>query len=567
VKHPERSAPIALAAAALAVALYASFLLPRLGRPFVYDDVNFIQGAEAIARTGLPYGNQGYLLHLWQQREQWSLWHPPLYLYTLGAMVAIFGTGEVAARLVAVVCQLVAATITFDLARRMMSDGDPDSCTGFAGAMAVALFLLNPLAIQSALVLDIDNTVLMLLITTFVWLAMRRPGRWSGRSVLAFAVLYAVCLWAKLTTPLALAAALVFTRLFQRTGWPGALQAVLVGALGWAIFLVTWTGISHLTGMPIDYTLHVVYYEAIESGASSRDRFESWAAFVDGVAPAILWIGPFFCLLFFAAGLPALWRLVRWRGLNAGDLVVVLGAAIYLAYAVKLAGAFPKYHAAMLPLWAAAGGALVARTAGRGSWGQTAVILAGGIASGLWLRGPMAEYWELHFTEEIMRFLVVTPLVVGLAVAALWSQIGRSNPIRAVPIALAVLTLSWSIALDAHHQTWNGSTTYFYGRYGLMQAAQALSERLNPDEVYVASKDVAWYATGRHYVDQDSWQHVVWDLGYGFDGSWLGQPVRLLALEVGDPFVRRAYEGTLNGPYRQIGEYGNFVLWERVDED
>jgi hypothetical protein len=219
----------------------------------------------------------------------------------------------------------------------------------------------------------------------------------------------------------------------------------------------------------------------------------------------------------------------------------------------------------MLPLWAAAGGALVARTAGRGSLGQMLVIVVGGIASGLWLRGRMADFWEIQFTAELMRFLVVTPLVVGLAIAALWSQIGRIHPFRAVPIALAALTLSWSIAVDAHHRTWNGSTTYFYGRYGHTQAAQALSERLNPDEVYVASKDVAWYASGRHYVDQDSWQHVVWDLGYGFDGTWLGQPVRLLALEVGDPFVRRAYEGRLNGPYHQIGEYGNFVLWERAE--
>ena len=87
-------------------------------------------------------------------------------------------------------------------------------------------------------------------------------------------------------------------------------------------------------------------------------------AFANGVAPAILWIGPFFCLLFVAAGLPRLWSLVRGKGLQATDLLVVLGAAIYLAYIFKLAGNLPKYHAAMLPLWAAASGGMVVTVAG-----------------------------------------------------------------------------------------------------------------------------------------------------------------------------------------------------------
>ena len=61
-----------------------------------------------------------------------------------------------------------------------------------------------------------------------------------------------------------------------------------------------------------------------------------------GVAPAILWVGPFFCLLFVSAGVPSLWRLLRGRGLQVSDLLVVLGAAIYVAYIFKLAGNLPK---------------------------------------------------------------------------------------------------------------------------------------------------------------------------------------------------------------------------------
>ena len=185
---------------------------PQLSRPFVYDDVSFALGARAIAATGLPFGNQGYLLHLYWQRDQWALWHPPLYIYLLGGTVALFGENEPAARSLGVLSLLIAAAFTFDLARRAVREhgGEPESGLA-AGVLAVALLVLNPLAIQATLVLDIDNTVLMVLVTAFVWLAIRLPERWGLRTVVGLSVLFAVCLWAKLTTPLALGVALVFS--------------------------------------------------------------------------------------------------------------------------------------------------------------------------------------------------------------------------------------------------------------------------------------------------------------------------------------------------------------------
>jgi hypothetical protein len=543
---------------------YAWLLAPRIGKPLVYDDVNFALGARAVAQTGLPYGNQGYLLHLTDQREQWALWHPPLYIYTLGLTIALFGSGEGAMRGLGVLCQLLAAGLAFDLARRLAVDGTGSRSTGqAAGALAVALFLLTPLTVQSALVLDIDNTVLMVLIAVNVWVALRLPGHWDTRTIVALALLYTLTLWAKLTSPLLLLAALAFTRLFQGTGRRGALEALAVGALGWALFLASWLVVTALGGMPPDYTFVVVYREAIESGASTRDRLVSWSLFVWGAAPAILWIGPFFCLLFVAAGLPRLLRLLRGRGLAPGDLVLVLGTAIYLAYIMKLAGGFPKYHAAMLPLWAAAGGALVARRAGQPSRGQIAVAVLGFGAAFGWLAGHIGELWTTQFTDPLLRLLIVVPAVVGLAVLALWAQFGRISPLRALPVSLAVLTLAWSLALDVHQRGLVGSTAYYYGRTGQLEAARALGERLGPDELYIAAKEVAWYTHSQRYVDQESWQHVVWGEGAGFDGAWHGQPVRLLALEADEAASRAAYERLLGPTYRVVGDYGSFVLFER----
>ena len=557
---------LALLASLAPVALSLWLIAVQIRRPFVYDDVSFIQGARAVADTGRPFGNQGYMLHLYEQRDQWALWHPPLYLYLLGGAVRLFGDGELAARGLGVVCLLVAAGFAFDLARRVVQSrgGGPSSALA-AGVVAVALYVLNPLALQATMVLDIDNTVLMVLLAAQVWVAVRLPGSWRPLTILGMAVLFAIALWAKMTTPLALAAALVFTRLFQQTGWRGALQAVAVAALGTVIFAVSWVGISGALGLPIGYTLDVVRNEAIESSASSRDRLVSLQAFAMGVAPAILWIGPFFCLLFVASGLPRLWSLVRGKGLDAADLLLVLGAAIYLAYIFKLAGNFPKYHAAMLPLWAAASAAFVVRAAGRPTILQYGVVVLGLAVSAWWIRTHLFETWGVLWEETLNQDLIAVPLGIGLGISALWGLAGRRNLLGAAPVALAILTVSWSVSLDLYQRLEPGSATYYYGRHGQREAAAALDAILQPGELYVASKDVAWYSRDHEYVDQESWQHVVWDLNRGrYDDTYLGMPIRVLVLEIGEESLRWAYDGVLlRRGYQSAGEYGNYLIYVR----
>jgi hypothetical protein len=555
---------VAVVAAGALVGITLWLIDWQIDKPYVYDDVSFILGARAVADTGLPYGNQGYLLHLYWLRDQWALWHPPLYIYLLGLAVALFGDGERIARSLGVLSLLMAAVFAFDLARRAVLARDGARPRALvAGILAVAVYVLNPLAIQAAMILDIDNTVLMVLLAALVWLAIRQPGAWGWPTILGFACLYAVAIWAKTTTPLILGVALMFTRLFQPVGWRGALQATAAIVLGWALFAVSWVGIMTAAGMPIDYTLDVVRNEAIVSSLSSRDRLVSLQAFTIGVAPAILWIGPFFCLLFVATGLPRLWSLLRGKGLDAADLLVVLGAAIYLAYIFKLAGNLPKYHAAMLPLWAAACGALVARSAGRPNVAQYLVAAAGGGLLIWWYWDRMAASWGILWEESLNVDLVWIPLAIGLGIAVLWAALARRNLLGAVPVALLLLTVSWSYTLDLAQYLRTGSTTYYYDRHGQRGAAAALDGLLRPGELFVASKDVAWYTRSRNYVDQDSWQYVVWDLNGGqFDDTYLGMPIRVLALEVGEESLGWAYEVALKRRgYEHAGEHGNYLIY------
>ena len=98
-------------------------------------------------------------------------------MYALGLTIKLFGESERATRGLSVLCLLVGNVLAFDLARRVvLSRGGGPVRALVAGVLAVAVYALNPLAIQAAMILDIDNTVLMVLLTALTWLAIRLPG-------------------------------------------------------------------------------------------------------------------------------------------------------------------------------------------------------------------------------------------------------------------------------------------------------------------------------------------------------------------------------------------------------
>src|SRR5205807_2666089 len=66
--------PLLLAAASVG---FVVLVAAQLWRPLMYDDANFYLGARAVAQTGVPFSNQGWMGDRddFSQRDQWALWH------------------------------------------------------------------------------------------------------------------------------------------------------------------------------------------------------------------------------------------------------------------------------------------------------------------------------------------------------------------------------------------------------------------------------------------------------------------------------------------------------------
>jgi hypothetical protein len=128
-------------------------------------------------------------------------------------------------------------------------------------------------------------------------------------------------------------------------------------------------------------------------------------------------------------------------------------------------------------------------------------------------------------------------------------------------VALAGITVGWSVVVNTVQVLAPYSTTYWYGSLGTREAAAWLDANLSAEETYVASKEVALLAQNQRYLDQDTLQ---WFLGStGFDGTWADQPIRLILTWEREPFVAWLIDNHLQG-YIEVGRFGDYVVYQRV---
>jgi 4-amino-4-deoxy-L-arabinose transferase-like glycosyltransferase len=540
-----------------AAALFLGFVTPQLGRPLMYDDANFALAARAVADTGLPFGNQGWMSERgdFSQREQWALWHPPLYVYVLGLFARLGGWVPAVLRLPALVSGLATAVLVYLLARDLTRG--PPSARRIAGGIAVALVLLCPLTIQSALILDIDFTLLVPLSVLFIWLYPRLEG--TERAWLALAPLFTVLLWSKMTNPLVLLAVTLVWQVLRGQPVRAVLHLVGIGALGAALFGLSWLLIGTWLGFPLDMPFGVNQVQWAASADVARRAYTSPGAFVEGLQSTVLWLGPGLVGLGLAGVAVRSGQLARVWTFRAADLLIGLLVVLVLGYVNKNAGWFPKYQAAMVPLLAGLGAPLVAYA--WCAWPRiTAFSVLGAAVVGAAVETRLVrDNWALQRSWAIdvtAGQWLLAAVVLGLVIAVPWRAVGGAGVAVLAGLALGVMLALNTVQVGAPY-----STTYWYGTTGAAEAATWLDAHLGPTDTYVAAKEVAIRARDQRYVDQDNLVYV-FGTGKGFDGTWAGEPVRALVAWEREPYVADLLgRGIRAANYAEVARFGDYVVY------
>lgn len=351
------------AAVSVPVIVFVALAVPFLNQPIdTWEWLNLCMGQQ-IAATGVPSVDYPVAAEPGATVERSGqptplLIHPPSSAFLSAASLRLFGDGEWQARLLGVLAVVATGVILAILAQRLPQD-DRRKADG-VGLLAICLYLVHPATVQGALYLGFsEGTLLPLSWVLFLLAWFQTQDRpWVVR-VSTLGICFAIALWAKITTSLALplSAAIVVW------GMEGFVRAVLlltgVTTLGLLLFLGSW----------LIYVMHLVGLTGVSAETLWSEPFHylmgegrvvdiSAGSVLLNVSRTFVFLGP--PLVFMAAVTVArrVGQYIQDHQAKPEDLIPLLAAVVLLGYWALPGGtgAFPKYHLVILPLlaWLAA---------------------------------------------------------------------------------------------------------------------------------------------------------------------------------------------------------------------
>jgi 4-amino-4-deoxy-L-arabinose transferase-like glycosyltransferase len=559
------SSPRPFAALALAglLALFAVVAAQGAWRPYLFDEANFLFQARAIAETGVPYANMGYMGDRGRvfSREQYGLWHPPLYLYLLGLNVGLFHADERAARGMGIAIMALTALAVYGLGHTAAGGGPRGrSC----GLLASVLFLASPLVVQSATVIDIDGTLLLLATSCWTLLFLRWETAADWRRLSALGALLGLALWTKTTTPLALVGVVALYQALAGRARLGLRQAAVIVLVGVPLFLGSWWLAAKALGLPFEMPFQWTAWELFDASSYTRSWLGDLERMRGELAPPLVWASPYLVAAFGALTLARAASWLRTRRAAPVDVLILLGGLIFVAYFIKLAANFPKYHVGMLPYWSAALAWWLVDWLTHASRRERLIYVGALAAALVGFQAAVRDHW-MWTTALVWEPTVLGPALVLFVLAGAAAVLPRWRAwAPRLTAALLVLYVGWALPTDAAQARADYSTSYYYGTRGQREAA-ALLDALGYDGPWIGPKEVAWYARNQLYIDADTFWWLVIAQRLRFDGQLLGYDVGVVVPWTMDPEVRTFFWEQLERRFDPIAEVEDYAAWVRRD--
>jgi hypothetical protein len=438
--------------------------------------------------------------------------------------------------------------------------------------------------------LDIDFALLLPLTLLFIWLYLRLEA--SGRRWLWLAPLFAVLLWAKMTNPLPLPIVLAIWQVLRGRPLRAVLHAAAIGIGGAALFAGSWVAIGRWLGFPLDMPFGVNLAQWQDSADVARRAYTSPGAFIEGLQPTVIWLGPGLVSLGLVAVALRGGQLARCWNVKRADLLIGVAAVLVLGYVNKSAGWFPKYQVALAPLLACLAATLLAYLwcgrplvvstlvpRGRGSSIRdflseksqptleaftprarvTAVVVVSTAAAAAITLVLIRDQWALDRSWSIAPVAgswLLAVLVIGAASGTWRHLIGPSSA-----AALLGIALGWSLGVDAVQYRASYQTDYWYGTTGTVAATQWIDAHLAPDQTYVSAKEVAIRSRDQRYVDQDNFVYLL-SIGRTFDGMWAGERLQAVVSWQREPYVADLFNRVLPAAgFVEAERFGDYVVY------
>jgi hypothetical protein len=469
-----------------AVAAYLILALPQTGQSLIIDEAEFPRLAEAIAETGQPVFYRGE-----ESPGQTGVFHPPLYAFLLGFWVKLLGFSPVVVRVFGVLLMLATAWFGY---RTLEEIGPKDLEPGFF----LVFFLLHPFVLQSALLPDIDGTLLIFAATLLGWTLVRSVARELSlsRQILGVGSALALVLACKLTAVYAIP--FVFAVLLIAKGPVRAAKVTAAASvLAAGIFLVVWRLVSWVTDSPFSFPFEFTLQSGLKGGVGDLPLSTALRRLIPADW-AMFWLGmP--VLLMAAVGtvhVAARWRQEPHRRVLLAFAAWAVGVLALYSLITGPPYGFPKYLVGAMPALAmlaaipAASGAERLKDLGRWAWAVPVAVVP--LVYLLYVQYADGLDTNRYFTHP---WFVLLP--IGLAAGLVLAVLASRRPddwirysVACLSVAGAALLFSHSFSVDLYQAQQDSSIRYHPSEVGFDRTVARMKELVRPDEPFLAPKDI-----------------------------------------------------------------------------
>lgn len=243
----------------LAVSLYLFIVSVSINRPLQADEVLLAEDAQ------VPFSSSG-------------IQHSPLYPIVLRLIFQYCRLSGTNLRVFSVICFFINGILIYFLGKKISQSRQ-------AGILSCILFIINPLAVQGSLLLNMDYTILTVFLTAFILYFSACYDSLKLRNCFILGFLFFLSLFSKETTPLVLLPAIALFYWLRRETLFGMTRLLLISLVGLAIFLVVWSVFSYYHKLSF---LHFLNYSLSIIKNSGFSMKESLKYFIR----ILLWFGP-----------------------------------------------------------------------------------------------------------------------------------------------------------------------------------------------------------------------------------------------------------------------------------
>ncbi len=516
-------------------------------------------------------------------------WHPPFYFDSLRLCHFLFGfTGE-NLRFFNIFCFTLTLFLVYPIAEEIFSRDENNKSGKTFWLFTIFMYAVHPMALQGSLVLDIDNSLLNLLLLLFIFVFLKSHNQPGNKNLILLGFFLFFCLWTKLSTSFGLILVIFIFQILSKGVKRGIGASFLIAGVGIGILCAAWALYANFYKIPV-FALAERISQPIQATFFIASHY-FLRDFLKRTIRIILWINPFIILLFLRTFGIRLKEFSARKIIQPIDFCFIYVIVIFTGYLFVGGGAwsFPKYHFPLLAILIL----LVFGRIGKADFnliGKEAGFYIGMIVVmifyNVFIVGDLLYLLNYKIRNAFILapqdlpvlykdffrqlFLYVLPIFIITAILKIIFA-GRYKLARVIYIGFIIAAISTILSGDFIHLKADYATSFCYGRSTAdMRKLEGFFLRLKhdyPKSMIIGPGDVLFNA-GLWNLGME--RYVYCTSGENFLSAIKDERVICVAYGVSwndifqyrNIFYNRLVQGYLKQNYR-AGQMGEYTIWLR----